>query len=170
LGKQRRIRHVKYDVHAFRPTELSRKEIAKCLSLIKKGSAVDSASAAKQLPQARVVAVVRTGNEIVGVGVIKQPRPAYASKIAKYSEFPFDSYMFELGYVAREPSHRGHNLSEQIVSKLLSVSPAVSLFATTSNDKMKETLKTAGFLRRGKEWRGAKNNRLSLWVKEAETI
>lgn len=169
MGKRRRIRSVKYDVHAFRPAELSREEIAKCLSLIKKGSAVDSASAAKQLPHARVVAVVRAEKKIVGVGVIKQPRPTYTSKIAKYSEFPFDSNMLELGYVAREPSHHGHNLSGQIVSKLLSASPAVPLFATTSNKKMKEALKAAGFARRGKEWRGARNNRLSLWVKEAET-
>ena len=90
---------------------------------------MDSASAAKQLPLAKVVAVVCTEQDIVGVGAIKQPRPRYASKVSRYAEFPFDENMLELGYVAREPSHRGHNLSEKVVSKLLSVLPDVPLFA-----------------------------------------
>ena len=170
LGKRRRIGFVKYDVHTFRPSEFSREEIGKCLSVIKNGSAVDFASASKQLPIARIVAVVRTEKEIVGVGVIKRPRPQYASKIARKSEFPFDVNMLELGYVAREPSHRGHNLSEKVVSKLLFVLPDVPLFATTSNEKMKEVLKAAGFVQRGKGWCGTRNNRLSLWVKEAEQV
>jgi hypothetical protein len=160
---------MKYDVQAHSPCDLSKEEIAKCLSVIKKGSAVDSASAASQLPLASVVAIVRAEQEIVGVGAIKQPRPRYASKVARNSEFPFDSNMLELGYVAREPSHRGHNLSERVVSKLLSASPAVPLFATTSNKKMKETLKAAGFVRRGKQWPGRDKNQLSLWVRQQKS-
>ena len=96
------------------------------------------------------MAVVRTDKEIVGGGVIKNPRPAYASKIARDSEFPFDKNMLELGYLAREVSRRGHNLSEKSVSMLLSALSYVPLYTTTSNEKMKETLKIAGFVQKGK--------------------
>lgn len=154
-----------YNVQAHVPHELAEDKITQCLSLIMKGGAVDSAFAARHFRQARSVAVVCTGKEIVGVGVIKQPRPSYASEIARNSEFPFDKNMLELGYVAHEPSHRGHDLSEKIVSKLLSTLPDVPLFATTSNEKMKETLKAAGFVQRGKEWLGKEKNLLSLWIK-----
>jgi hypothetical protein len=156
---------MEYEVQIHSPSDLSKDEIAHCLSAIKKGRAVDSALAAKQLPLAKIIATVRTGQSIVGVGVIKQPRPQYASKIAKCSEFPFDKNMLELGYVARDAAHRGHGLSERIVSKLLSAAPRVAIFATTSNEKMKKTLTAAGFVQRGKEWPGRDKNQLSLWVR-----
>jgi hypothetical protein len=156
---------MKYDVKSHLPNQLSKDEIARCLSIIREGGAVDSASAKKQLPRARAVAVVRSGDEIVGVGAIKQARPSYASRVAKKSGFSFDRNMLELGYVARDKSHRGHNLSRQIVSELLSAFPGTPLFATTSSLKMKETLKGAGFEHHGKEWLGRAKKRLSLWIK-----
>src|SRR2546430_12000094 len=93
LGKRRRIRRVKYHVHALPPSELSKEEIAKCLSVIERGNAVDYSSAARQLPLARVVAIVPAGQQILGVGAIKQPRPHYASEVSRHSEFPFDKNM-----------------------------------------------------------------------------
>src|SRR5437899_1949028 len=93
---------------------LSKDVIEACISVIKEGCAVDSAQAAKYLPKAKVVAILRTEQEIVGVGAIKAPRPKYASEIAKDSGFSFDKNMPELGYVARRKSHSGNKLSEQI--------------------------------------------------------
>lgn len=128
---------------------------------------MDFASGARRLRMARVVAVVRTGNEIVGVGAIKQAWPRYAPGIARKSGFSFDRNMLELGYVARDPSHRGHNLSPKIVSTLLCTLPCVPLFATTSREKMKETLRDAGFVQEGNEWPGKDKKTLSLWLRPA---
>lgn len=158
---------MKYDVKSHLPNQLSKDEIARCLSLIREGGAVDTASAKNELPLARAIAAVRSGNEIVGVGVIKQPRPSYASRVATKSCFSFDKNMLELGYVARDKAHGGHSLSQGIVAELLSGCPDTPLFATTSNQKMKETLKGAGFVQQGKEWLGRDKKRLSLWIRPA---
>jgi len=56
-------------------------------------------------------------------------------------------------------------LSGRIVQKLLS-SNAGALFATTSSERMKKTLAQAGFVQKGSEWEGRKNQQLSLWIKE----
>lgn len=157
-----------YEVHSVSPHELSQVDIATCLSLIKIGNAADYASAKTQFAHTRVVAVIKLDKQIVGVGVIKQPRPSYAASVARKCKFPFGRNMLELGYVARDPSHKGHSFSEKIVSQLLSSLPGVDLFATTSNEKMKATLKHAGFVQRGGEWAGKNKNRLSLWLREAK--
>ncbi|HEV2522125.1 MAG TPA: hypothetical protein VGT24_07055 [Candidatus Acidoferrales bacterium] len=148
---------------------LSKDVIAACISVIKEGGAVNSESAAKELPKAKIVVIVRDGQDIVGVGAIKERRPEYASKIAKRSGFTFDKNTPELGYVARKKSHRGHRLSEQIVAKLLAALSGIPLFATTSNETMKIALKEAGFAKQGNEWPGTNNNELSLWIKEGES-
>jgi hypothetical protein len=157
---------MKYETESHLPNELSKFDLKKCKALIKEGGAVDFASAERQLGLAKAVAVVRSGGGIVAVGVIKYPRPRYASGISMKSGYAFDKNMLELGYVARDPSHRGQSLSEKVVSSLLSALPDTPLFATTSNEKMIETLKGAGFVQRGKKWQGARKNQLSLWVKE----
>jgi hypothetical protein len=156
---------MKYDVKAHFPNELSKGEIKRCLSLIKEGDAVDFASAEKELPLAKVVVAVRLRGEIVGVGAIKQARPPYALRVARKSGFSLDKNMLELGYVARDKSHGGHSLSQQIVSELLSAFPDTALFATTSSQKMKETLNGAGFKHQGNEWLGRDKKHLSLWVR-----
>ena len=157
---------MKYEAKCHLPSELSKLELKKCNALIKEGGAVDFASAQRQLELAKAVAVVRSGGGIVAVGVIKHPRPRYASGISMKSGYAFDKNILELGYVARDPSHRGQSLSEKVVSSLLSALSDTPLFATASNEKMIETLKDAGFVQRGKEGQGARKNQLSLWVKE----
>lgn len=159
------IRTVNYEVKPYLPSELSKTEINRFLSIIKEGKAVDFASAEEQLPLAQVVAIARLGDEIVGVGAIKQRRADYAARIVKKTGFSFDENMLELGYVARDKSHRGHSLSESIVSTLLAAMPEGPLFATTSNGKMKESLRAAGFVKRGKEWLGRDKKRISLWLR-----
>lgn len=54
----------------------------------------------------------------------------------------------ELGYVPVDPAHRGRGLSLQITRLLLS-QHTDRLFATTYDDRMKHTLETAGFVKRG---------------------
>jgi len=39
------------------------------------------------------------------------------------------------------------------------------LFATTSNLRMKKTLRRAGFVQEGQEWKGT-NSQLSLWIRK----
>lgn len=162
-------RSMTYNVQVLQPNELSKLEIERCLSLVNEGGALTVRFTENQFRQSTSVCVVRSGNEIVGVGVIKPTRPQYASGIAKKAHFNFDQNMLELGYVARDPSHHGYSLSERIVAGLLSYCPDSSLFATTSSQKMKQTLEQSGFVQKGIEWLGRNKKELSLWLKSNET-
>jgi hypothetical protein len=158
---------MKYDWELSPGPKLSNATIDACIAVIREGCAVDIKSVKLYLPRARMVAVARAASNVVAVGAIKDARPKYAAEIAKGSGYDFDPEMLELGYVARLRSHRGYNLSEKIVARLLRAIPDVPLFATTSNEKMKGSLSGAGFLQRGTEWLGRKDVRLTLWIKDS---
>jgi hypothetical protein len=139
------------------------------MAVLKEGDAVNLKKAAGELPKAVMVAIVRDGQEVVGVGAIKQQRPDYANRIAsaKYSGFSFDPKMHELGYVAVLKANRGGQ-SGPIVDALLKTFKG-SLWATTFNAKMKSTLKHRGFLQRGKEWTSENGaHQVSLWIRESK--
>jgi GNAT superfamily N-acetyltransferase len=99
----------------------------------------------------------------IPLGVIKRARPYYASGVAKSSGEQFPANAPELGYIAVDPEHQGKGLSGRLVAVLMSDQPGF-VFATTSNDLMKKTLAKAGFVRKGKEWKG-KTGALSLWTR-----
>jgi GNAT superfamily N-acetyltransferase len=147
---------------------LSNEVIEACANIIRQGGAVDPKSAKRELPLAEMVAIVRAGQEVVAAGAIKRQRPKYAADIAQKSGISFDRNMLELGYVSVEKSYHSQGLSHRIVTSLLTALPDRSLFATTSSERMKDTLAKAGFVLEGSEWQGNKS-RLSLWIKKGES-
>jgi hypothetical protein len=78
-----------YDVAPIPAADLTEKELAACIAVIKKGPAVDWRSALRELPLATAVVIARKGREIVGVGAIKRERQEYAAKISRDSDVPF---------------------------------------------------------------------------------
>jgi GNAT superfamily N-acetyltransferase len=153
-----------YDVKELSPGDLTATNFAVCVAVIKKGEAVDWKWAARELPLAVALAIAYKGAQIVGVGAVKRVRRKYATEVSSKSGVDFPPETLELGYVAVDPDHRRHGLSHRIVKALLS-QYAGRLFATTYNDHMKKTLENAGFVRKGKEWKG-RRFMLSFWDKE----
>lgn len=145
--------------------ELTKKDLSSCIAIIKKGEAVDWQSALRELPLSTVMVIARKGEKIGGVGAIKRERPGYAAKVARDAQFPFPERTLELGYVAVDPSHRLRGLSHRITATLLSQYEG-RLFATTYDKGMKRTLNAAGFVKKGKEWKGRKHM-LSFWERGA---
>ena len=160
-------RTAEYEVTSHSPGDLADGDLGACIAIIQCGDAVDPESADEELGRSEVMAIARKGANIVGVGAIKRLRTGYASTIAssRKSGWSFDPKTPELGYVAIDAQHRKRGLSHRIVAELLSKHQG-RLFATTSNEGMKKTLAGAGFVRKGREWRGQKHNQLSLWIKE----
>ncbi len=156
---------VHYHIKAGAPSKVSLKDLSQCIGIVKAGNAVDPDSATVEMHRAQVLAIASAGNLIVGVGAIKRLRPEYSFEIAEKSGVPFDPNTSELGYVSVDAKHRGQRLSGRIVQELLSGHEG-ALFATTSSERMKRTLAQAGFVQKGSEWAGGKNQQLSLWVKE----
>ena len=157
------------DIQCYQGISLSKKDLEDCILLIKDGGAIKNLKTAEEeLPLAKLVAIKRAGQDIVGVGAIKQCRPNYTRSIAKKSTFQLDPCSHELGYVSIKKSHWRQELSKKITAKLLSEFQGRPLFATTSNERMKQTLKKAGFVQQGKEWMG-NTEQLSLWIKNGES-
>lgn len=152
-----------YAVTLCAPSDLNDGEMAVCVQLVAGGGAVKQKYAELGLRDARMLAVVRCADQIVGVGAIKRVREGYARHRAECSGYALPLDTPELGYVARHPEHKRQNLGLRIVMSLLS-SHEGSLWATTDSNRMKEILAGAGFLRRGNEWPGGRGQ-LSLWVK-----
>ena len=150
------------------PEHLVAAEMAACVAIVREGKAVGAEAAARGLPRARLLGVVRKGRQVVGVGAIKRPRPGYdaAKKVAKRSGHEFPADPPELGYVAVDPEHRGNHLSPKIVAALLAERQG-PLFATTDCKRMKTVISKAGFVHKGNEWKGNRGQ-LSLWLKDRE--
>ena len=148
------------------PSQLTEAERNECVALIVKGGAVNPASVERWFPRSIMVAVKRSGAEIIGVGVIKPARRRYAQTVATRSGAELHPDMHELGYVVVKEEHQGQGISRAVVQALLSEHDA-PLFATTSDVRMTRTLERFGFVRRGNEWTSARGgNVLSLWVRE----
>jgi predicted GNAT family N-acyltransferase len=139
-------------------------ELVACLALLKRGSAVSVATAARHLPIAVVQALAVHDRTIIGVGAIKRARPRYAAKISRSSDHQIDPTMPELGYVTVDQEHRGHHLSSRIVVALLNAESG-PLFATTDKEEMKTVLAKNNFVRCGHEWDGD-SGCLSLWIRQ----
>lgn len=154
-----------YRVEAHAPGALSDVDLNTCLSIIRAGHAVDPNSAKTELRRSKRLVLVKIENEIVAVGSVKRVRTTYAARIAgeAKSGFAFASDTPELGYVAVDPRHRGKRLSHRLVAELLSRQVG-GLFATTDNEYMKRTLLAAGFVQKGREWKG-RRKQLSLWIR-----
>jgi hypothetical protein len=152
-----------YAVTVSAPDDLNDADMATCVGLVVGGGAVTKRYAEPGMREARLLAVVRKADQIVGVGAIKRVRPDYARRRAQCSGCKLAVKTPELGYVARHPEHGRHHLGQRIVASLLS-SHEGPLWATTDSTRMKEILAGAGFVRRGKEWPG-RRGQLSLWVK-----
>lgn len=142
--------------------ELRGDDLEHCVAIIRAGGAVTIDGS--KLQQAGVVMLAKKGDAIVGAGTIKKSRPDYAAKKAKESGFAFPADTPELGYVAIAAAHRGKHLSDRIVAELVATQ-AGRLFATTDNPFMQKTLLKAGFVEKGKPWKG-KRGTLSLWIRE----
>lgn len=153
-----------YAIHICVPRDLSKVEMKQCEMTICEGGAVDRGKAAKNIPRARVLVIVRCGKTIVGVGAIKRIQRRHTSDVAERSGYPLDPATPELGYVAVSPKHRHKGLSGRILAALAKQHQG-PLFATTDDTYMKKTLLGVGFVNKGRTWKGQRGI-LSLWIRK----
>jgi hypothetical protein len=153
-----------YTIHFCVPRNLSEVEMKQCVKTICEGGAVDREKATKNIPRARVLAVVRCGKTIVGLGAIKRIQRRHTSDVAERSGYPLDPATPELGYVVVRLKHRHKGLSGRILAALTKQHPG-PLFATTDDPYMKKTLAGGGFVNKGQAWKGQRGT-LSLWIRK----
>jgi hypothetical protein len=154
-----------YEITLTSVDKLSADEIATCIDVVADGGAISRAAAKAGVPEAATLALVRHKGAIIGVGVIKGPNPQHARTVARDSKHAFSETTPELGYASVHKAHQGKHLSSRIFEALLSA-PMGSLYATTSDKKMKHLLNKHGFRKRGATRKGRRGDVLSLWLKE----
>jgi hypothetical protein len=152
-----------HNVEVFCAGSFPNEDVGPCIELLRQGDAVDPESARTELPRAAMIAILRDGAAIVGLGAIKRKRPQYTADVGRKSGFELEPDWHELGYVVTAATHGKRGISKAVTSKLLAEFAPRPLFATTSSAYMKKSLKAAGFHQKGSEWQG-KKGQLSLWL------
>lgn len=144
------------------PGTIARSDLDRLVEILSEGGAVDPVVARDTLPQCQALLIARAGDQIVGLGAIKPPRPGYTASVQWQSKTEFDPSIPELGYVAVAKSHKGRKISRLSMQSLLN-SRSSPVFCTTDAAEMRHMLPTFDFVRVGKPWNG-KRDELSCWV------
>jgi hypothetical protein len=141
--------------------------LAEFVELVKEGGAVRAASIKGKLPKAEKVAFVERGGRMIAAAAKKLASPSRAQNISENSGYQLHGDVPELGYVAVSGDCRGQGLSTKVVRRILFEFGDTTVFATTSDKKMKSVLAHNGLSWVGHEWDSERaGERLSLWIKE----
>ena len=151
------------------PGTFSDADLQRFEELVIKGGEVGSAVLTDNIAHARILTVYRDESLIFGVAALKQPKESYREKIKDRSGVMLlkANYSYELGYIFLDDSLQGHRLSYPLVLAALGYADGAGIFATVriDNDKMRRTLKRAGFIAVGDSWKGNEERIIGLLIR-----
>ena len=140
-------------------------------NLVVEGGAVNPQGLTQRIRNASRLLFLRAPDgQLLGVGALKQPRPAYREKVFADARatVPADEYPVELGWVVVAKSYQGRRLSTRIVGELLAFAKNENIFATTRADE--HVLSFAfdcGFKTNGKPFPSGNGYDLVLYLRNA---
>jgi GNAT superfamily N-acetyltransferase len=154
----------------FSPSNCTPQALADFEKLVIEGGAVDPQGLAQRIRKAFRLLFLRTSDgELVGVGALKFPRPAYRDRIftAAQATVPADEYRVELGWVVVTKSHQGRRHSTRIVGDLLPFAKNENIFATTRVDeRIKSFAPDYGFKVNGMPYPSGRGYDLVLYLRD----
>ncbi|NDQ57481.1 MAG: hypothetical protein GZ088_10460 [Acidipila sp.] len=138
------------------------------IQLVNEGGAISHKSIEGRLQRTEKVAFIERSNKMVAVAALKRASLQHAETITERTEYELSDRIPELGYVAVSGDWRGLNLSSKVVDRLLSVFGGASLYATTSEPKIKCILTNRKFRWVGREYPSKErpSQQVSLWIRE----
>src|SRR4029453_3517051 len=98
----------------FLPSDCTSQALADFEKLVVEGGAVDPEGLGQRIREAsRLLFLRRSDDQLVGVGALKRPHPAYRNKVFANAQatVPPDEYPLELGWIVVAKSHQGRRLS-----------------------------------------------------------
>ena len=119
------------------PSDCSPQALADFEKMVTKYGTVDPEGLTQRIRDAsRLLFLMKSNGELVGVGALKRPHLNYRRKVFAKARAatPADEYRVELGWVAVAKSHRGRGLSRRIIGQLIGLAENENLFATTRAD------------------------------------
>jgi hypothetical protein len=151
------------------PDTFSDADLQRFEELVIKGGEVGGAVLTDNIAGSRILAVYREDSLIFGVAALKRPKESYREKIEVRSGMALlkADYPYELGYIFLDESLQGLRLSYPLVQAALDHAGGAGVFATVriNNDKMRKTLKRAGFIAVGDSWKGNKRRVIGLLIR-----
>jgi GNAT superfamily N-acetyltransferase len=155
----------------FSPSACTAQALAEFEKLVIEGGAVDREGLTQRIRNAFRLLFLRTSDgQLVGVGALKHPRPAYRNRVFADARatIPSDGYRVELGWVVVAKSHQGQRLSTRIVAELIALAKNENIFATTRVDKRAMRFASDhGFELNGKPYPSGRGYDLVLYLRNA---
>jgi predicted GNAT family N-acyltransferase len=155
----------------FSPSEYTAQALADFEKFVIKGGAVNPQGLAERIRNAsRLLFLRASDDQLVGVGALKHPRPAYRNRVFADARatVPADGYPVELGWVVVAKSHQGRRLSTRIVGELLPFAKNENIFATTrADERVMSFASDYGFKINGKPYPSGHGYDLVLYLRNA---
>lgn len=153
------------------PDAFSLAERTRFEKLVIEGGEVSGAVLTSNIANAKILAMYRDKGVIHGVAALKRPRDSYRGKLEAKAgvALPRTEYPYEIGYIFLDNKLQGQRLSYPIVQAALENADGAGVFATVriDNDKMRRTLKRAGFNAVGNSWKGNEERIVGLLIRPA---
>ena len=155
----------------FSPSDCTAQALADFEKLVIEGGAIGPEGLTQRIRNAFRLLFLRTADvQLVGVGALKHPRPAYRNKVFANARatIPSDEYPVELGWVVVAKSHRGRGLSTRIIGELLTVARNENVFATArADERVMRYASDHGFEINGKSYPSGRGYDLVLYLRNA---
>ena len=134
------------------------------LKLVEKGGEVISNSLKDRIKNAELLAFCYIGEQLVGVGALKNPAKTYKEKSFRKAGYPeeAENFKYEFGYLYVEEEYRKHGVGKGIWAALKNKIDAKEVFATVreENKIMVSFLKKYGFEKLGNNYNSKRGDYL----------
>jgi GNAT superfamily N-acetyltransferase len=154
------------------PSDCTAQALADFEKLVVEGGAIDPKGLGQRIRNASRLLFLRgPGDQLIGVGALKHPRPEYRDKVFADAQATVskDKYSVELGWVVVAKSYQGRRLSTRIVSELLAFAKNDNIFATTrADERVLSFAFDCGFKINGKPFPSGNGYDLVLYLRDAQ--
>lgn len=155
-----------------KPSDCSPRQFHAFKKLVLAGGEVDEARLETRIKSAAgLVFYYIDGEELAGIGALKEPLNSYRNRVFKNARSPDRAadFFFELGWLYVIEKYRGQGLSRKVAEAALNLAAGRGVFATTRVDNcpMCRTNKRLGFELSGEPFRTTRSGRsyfISLFV------
>lgn len=158
-----------YTVEVFSPEDMSPDTERAFRALVRKSGEVSLTTLTGLVSTAFAVGYVRVDERLIAVGGLKRPNADYRAKVFRKAKVADPGrYPYELGWLFVEDGHRGKGLASELTFALTDRLGDAKAYATslTTNSRMHNTLKKAGFKRVGEQYESSRAGlELALFVR-----
>lgn len=130
---------IRYITEVISPNTCPHQKIDLFVSLVKEGGEVSETGLQFRVENSHMLALTYAGNEIIGVGALKNPDVVYSENVFKNTSENFEEYPLELGWIYIKPEFREKGIATEIVSKLLEKRDGKGVFMTSRTDTLAMT-------------------------------